>query len=343
MQKIKADGLLPAKKRNTLSAILFIPAFIIFIFIFKLIADWRNDLIYEQDQLAQNRFVIDNYEPLLLSQIKIKNEKIRMQRILQEVADMGQEHSNHQKLIFNVVNKWGVGLQELWNTYTDTSKQIRYYWLLSKTNEGHNVRETFSNGAIELEKNNNKAEKKYQKIIYSIKDDLIKSIDNARKLLASTRRPSKNKKRKLKNQLLRESIQPFKDATVSKLVNFVGTIDGRLKERIEKLQDLIRVSGQQSILIRNYLHNNPDLEIPLTITINNWIVLENNSRDKLNQILYAIEAEYIAQRLDLSSRDPSIRGMHKSLKNNIPQIVGKALKQKKNIDQSYNISPRKKK
>ena len=340
IRQIKKDGNLSDKKVNKLSAILFIPAIIIFVFIFKQISDWRTDIRNEQEQLELNSFVETNHKPLLISQNAIQAERYKIQRILQKMESMVLEHPNHEQLIFKAIERWNRGLQELWNAYTDTSREIRYYWLLSKTKEGQDVKATFSKRAIALKTNNKKADKKYQKIIFSIRGDLVKSLDRARKLLDANRRPSKNKKQRAINQLIRQNMHPFNDGTVSNLVNFMGQIDVRLKTEVEKLQELIRTSGQQSIIIRNFLQDNPDLETPLTITINNWLVLEHNSRKRLNQILYAIEAEFIALHLDLPLKSAAIRAMHKSLLKNVPLIVGKALKQKKNIDQSYNISPK---
>lgn len=341
MRQIKKDGSLPANKRNKLGAILFIPAIIIFVFVFKQISNWRADILYKKDQIELNNFVSSNHEKLLLAQQRIKRERYKMQDILQKVGYMRQEHPNHEQLISNVIISWNKGLQELWTTYIDTGKEIKYYWLLTNTKEGKNVKEKFSKRAVDLENNNKKALKKYDKVISSIRGNLIKSLDRARRLLDSNRRDAKTKSQRRKNQITRQNILSFDDNPEEKLVNFIGTIDSRLKEEVVNLQKLIHTSGQQSIIIRNYLQNNPDLELPLSRTINNWIILENDSKKKLNQILYAVEAEYIALSLDLPWKSPAIRAMHKSLLRNVPLIVGKAAKEKKNIDQSYNIAPEK--
>ena len=71
--------------------------------------------------------------------------------------------------------------------------------------------------------------------------------------------------------------------------------------------------------------------------INDWKALEANSFARMNQILFATEAEYIALKLGLSQNSPTIKAMHKSLLVNLPAIVGKAQKERKSIDQSYNF------
>ncbi len=342
MRQVKKDGRLPARKRTVLAAILFIPAFIIFILVFQVITAWRANIQLQKERAELNTFVGSVYLPLVNSQNAILAEKRRMQALLKKVENLGFEHPNHEQLINQVIQKWMLGLQEYQQAYKDTDREIRRAWISYNTMDQQDVLGKFAKQAVRLDLKNKKAEKKYQSTIYSIQDDLIKSLDSARKMLDANRRPPKSKKQKLKNQLIRQNIMPFNDAVEAKLVDFLGTIDKRLMDEVGKLQHLIRYSGQQIILVRNHLQNNPDLVAPLTITINSWLALEDESRKKLNQILYAIEAEYIALSLDLPRRTPAIKAMHKSFLKDIPYITGKALKQKRNINQSYNISPRQK-
>ncbi|HIP94142.1 MAG TPA: hypothetical protein EYH20_02245 [Leucothrix sp.] len=340
MRQIKKDARLPAKKRTMLGAILFIPAIIIFVLVFKQITNWRADIQFQQERAELAAFVNSVYAPLIDSQNAILAEKRRMSSLLQKVENLGLQHPNHAQLITDITQKWRLGLQKYNNSYKENDREIRRAWISYNTMDQQDVLTKFAKQSVRLDLKNKKAEKRYQNTIYNIQDKLIKSLDNARKLLNANRKTPKNRKQKALVQNIRQGILPFAIRVESKLIDFLGTIDQRLKQEVEKLQALIVTSAQQSILIRNHLQNNPDLEAPLVTTINNWIVLENDSREKLNQILYAVEAEYIALSLDLPLKSPAIRAMHKNLLKNIPWIVGKAIKQRQVIDQSYNISPR---
>lgn len=195
----------------------------------------------------------------------------------------------------------------------------------------------FSKQAVHLETDIKKAEKSYQRKVHSVQDKIIKNVDNARRLLDSNRKLPKSKKRKLLNKTTLENIDSFNDATVSSLVTFLGSIDRRLQEDVESLKKLISIAGQQSEIIRAHLIKNQDLEKPLKIIINDWEKLEADSQLQFKQILYAVEAEYIAKKLGLSKKSPAIKAMHKSLLLNIPSIVGKVIKKRNRIDQSYKI------
>ena len=340
MRQIKKDGRLPAKKRTLLGAILFIPALIIFVLVFKQITNWRTNIQIQQERAELNAFVNSVYAPLVDSQNAILAEERKMRGLLQKVDNLGREHPNHSQLISKITQKWRLGLQEYNNAYIATDREIRRAWISYNTMDQQDVLAKFSKQSVRLDLKNKKAQKKYQSTIYNIQDKLIKSLDNARQLLDANRRPPRNKKQRLRVQNIRQNIIPFSESIESKLIVFLGKIDQRLREEVETQQNLIRTASQQSIIVRNHLQNNPDLEAPLVTTINNWLALEAESREKLNQILYAIEAEYIALSLDLPPKNPAIRAMNKNLLKNIPLMVGKSLKQKQVIDQSYNIGPR---
>lgn len=349
LRQIKRDGRLPTKKRNTLSAILFIPAIIIFALIFKQISGWRADIEAQNKRAEIYNFASSVYPKLVTSQKAILDERNKMLLLLQKVQNLGIEHPNHIVLIDEIIKQWREGLGKLISAYKKTDRQIRLGWVSYKNGDKKHVRSEFDKKAVRLYLGNQAAEKKYRSTIYNIQDKLIKSMDDARSLLKANRIPP-SKKQKTRVQKIRESIIPFNDKTVEKLIIFTGEkIDTQqkgkreeqLKEKIEGLQNIIRHAAQQSILLKNDLRNNPDLEAPLKITINRWNLLERTSQEKLNEILFAIEAEYIARILKLPRHDNAIRAMHSSLKKEISYIVDQAFKSHKSIEQSYSGSSRK--
>ncbi len=339
VRQIKKDGRLPPEKISTVSFILFIPAILIFALVAKSISSWRSDIQADQEQLELSQFVRSVYDPLDRSQVSLLKSFSEMRELLKTTKSMEQDYPNHAQMIAQITQQWREGQTVLYNVYNQTDKEVRRAWISFNTMDQQDVLAKFSKQAVRLESEIKKAEKKYQRHIHSVQDELIHDIDSARRLLNANRNPPKSKKQKEKNRLTEEKIVPFSDRTTANLINFVGSIDPRLKNEIEDLQQLINITGQQSEVISSHLIKNQDLEKPLTRIINNWKNLENNSKQKLNQILFAIEAEYIALSLGLSEKNPAIKAIHKSLFLNVPYIVGKAIKQRNIINQSYNIKP----
>ena len=338
MRQIKKDGRLPAEKMSTLAGVLFIPSIIIFALIFKGISAWRTDIQNQNDLFEVESFISDVYKPLATSRQSLRNSLAEMSRLLEDVESMELAYPNQSDLIRRVKEQWQLGHVALYQNYTDTDKEVRRAWIAHKTLDSQDVLSKFSGQAVNIESQIKKAEKDYQAHIYSVQDSMVKALDSARQLLDANRLQPKSKKQAALNQALRENIRPYNDFATSELLSFLSAIDPRLEDDVKTLQGLIRLSAQQSAILRDHLYKNRDLEKPLTKIIGDWTGLEESTNQSLQQILYAAEVEFITRRLGLSADSPAIKAMHKSLMVNIPEILGKGLKKRKIIDQSYNIN-----
>ncbi len=338
IRQIKKDGRLAPEKMSTLAGVLFIPSIIIFALLFKGLLDWRAEIQQQNNQIEIESFVGGVYQPLVKSRQSLRKSLNEMQGLLQEVESMGFEHPNHSDLIKRVKDQWQLGHSALYQTYSDTDKEVRRAWIAHNTMDSQDVLGKFSKQAVHIESQIKKAERDYQAHIYGVQDEMVKSLDEARKLLDANRKPAKSKKQRIINQAVGEKIQPFNSLATSELITFLSTLDARLENEVLTLQELIRLSGQQVAIMKDHLYKNRDLEKPLTKIIGDWKELEENSNASLQQVLYAVEAEFVARKLGLSPNSPAIKAIHKSLLVNIPSIVGKGLKQRKIIDQSYNIN-----
>jgi len=337
MRQIKKDGRLPPDKMTTLAAVLFIPAIVIFALVFKSISSWKSDIEFEKNHVELEKFVTGAYEPLAHSQQELLVTLKEMQALLAQIEELEIQFPSHANLIQQVKKEWYDSRSGLYKVYEDTDREVRHAWISHKTMDSSDVLAKFSKQAVQLNSNIKNAKKDYQAQLHAVQAALVRNMDAARKLLDANRKPPKSKKQRAKNIKTLEQILHFNDRTTATLVDFLARIDSRLAEEFETLRELIRLSGQQAAKVRSYLLDNQDLELPLAKVITDWNNLEKNSSARMNQILYATEAEYIALKLGLSQNNPAVKAMHKSLLLNLPSIVGQAFKERKSIDQSYNF------
>jgi len=337
MRQIKKDGRLPAEKMTTLATVLFLPALLILALAFKGISNWRSGIQSEDNRIEMETFVNRAYPPLVHSQQRLLITLQKTQALLNDIEVLERKFPSHADLIKKIKLKWSTSQSILYKVYENTDREIRHAWISHKTLDSRDVLAKFSKQAVKLNSNIINAKKDYRSQLLSAQTDIVKNLDAARQLLDSIRKTTKSKKQKAKNALTLKKIRHFDDRTKAKLIEFLGRVDGRLRQEVEALNELIRLSGQQRAEVRSFLLNNQDLEKPLTKVISDWKALEQNSYKRLNQILFATEAEFIALKLGLSQNSPAIKAMHKSLLINLPAIVGKAQKERKSIDQSYNF------
>ena len=338
MKQIKKQGRLPQEKMATLAALLFIPAIIIFALLFKSISNWRSDIRQEQNRVEIEAFISSVYQPLSNSRTELQNNLVEMQTLIRRVETMESEHPNHVDLIRTVRKQWALGHSALYKAYTETDKEVRRAWIAHNTMDKQDVLEKFSKQAVQIENQIKKAQYDYRAHLFGVQDEMVAMLDRARKLLDATRITPKSQRQIELNTALRDSIRPLTSGMSSQLLSFLGTLDERLVDDMNLTHELIRIAGQQSAVIRDHLYKNRDLEKPLTKIISDWTQLEEKSRKNLQQIYYAIEAEYVVRRLGLFADSPAIKAMHKTLMRTIPEIKAVALKEKKKIDQSYTVN-----
>ena len=338
IRQIKKDGRLPREKMTTLAAVLFIPSIIIFALLFKSISNWRAEIRQQQNVVEIESFIASVYQPLVNSRKQLRNNLLEMQNLIQNVESMELAHPNHFDLIRLVRQQWSLGHAALYKAYAETDKEVRRAWIAHNTMDRQDVLLKFSKQAVQIEAQIKQAQKEYQAHLYSVQGEMVKKLDRARKLLAANISPPKSKQQIAFNQALRETVKPVNAGMATELMSFVGTLNKRLEDDLKIQHELIRVAGQQSAIIRDHLYKNRDLEQPLTKIINDWKTLEEKGNEGLQQIYYAIEAEYVVRKLGLSANSPAINAMHQTLLKTIPAIKGEGLKQKKRIDQSYSVN-----
>jgi len=106
IRQIKKDGRLPQEKITTLTALLFIPAIVIFALLFKSISNWRTDIRTEQNQIKIESFISSVYPPLARSRSQLRKNLLEMQTLIEKVESMELAHPNHVDLIRKVRQQW---------------------------------------------------------------------------------------------------------------------------------------------------------------------------------------------------------------------------------------------
>ncbi|KAG1707643.1 hypothetical protein GQR58_003303 [Nymphon striatum] len=350
VRQIKKDGQLSQEKLTRLTALIFIPAVLIFGLVFYGLSSWRSDIKFQESQVEIEKFVRGVYNPLVDSQRSLLMSVSNMRDLQDSIAPLRSEHANHADLLRNIALEWNSSQQTLYKLYRETDKEIRHAWISYKTMNQQDVLDKFYTKAVKLNDRILKVDKDYQVGVRGAKDELIKSVDSARFLLDGKKKKqkSKPKKRKKKDKKSREIkekkdsqdsivIVDFKSNTTTTLLAHLSRLDEGLEIETKRLREDIRVAKQRQEEVRLYLEDNSDLIQPLSKVIDGWKQLETSNHKYLNLVLYAIEAEYLARKLGLSKKDPAILGMHKSLKLIIPDIVSNATSKREALERSYSI------
>jgi len=338
IRQIRSDGRLSKEKLTNLTGILFVPLLIVFALFFKGISNWRNDIQEEQNIIEIENFVNDVYQPLADSHSDLRDQLIEIQTVMNKIEELSLSHPNQMNLIQSVSKQWSLAHASLYEVYSGADKEIRRAWIAHSTMDRQDVLFKFSKQAVKIHSQIQFVQKDYENYLFDIKDEMIKALDQARKLLEEKLAPIKSKKQLALNESLRKTIGPISSQINDELLKYITYLDNSLAEDFNAVHEIIRVAAQQSSLTQDLLFKNPDLVQPLTIVINDWNNLERSANESVDQINYAIESEYIVRQLGLPIDDPAIKAMHQILIKVIPLVRTETYKQKDVIDHSYSIN-----
>ncbi len=338
VRQIKRDGQLSQDKLKRLTALLFMPAVLVFLLIFYGLSSWRAEIKAQQTRAEIAQFVTRVYKPLGESQESLLQSARGMRRWLDGIERLRGEFPNHQKLLQQINTEWLASQKRLFQLYSDTDKEIRHAWISYQTLNQQDVFDKFYTKAVHLNNHIEKVNKDNQLNLRGVQDELVKSIDEARQLL-STKKSNKRKRKKKKKQTkeLEQNIADFNETTITTLLNYLSVLDDGLSVEVRHLQENIRLARQRHEEVMLYLEDNPDLRQPLEKVLQGWQRLQTQNQNDLNKILYTVEAQYIARKLGLPKNNPAAKAMRKQFKQKIPAIVSKAKKQREELERSYNI------
>ncbi len=336
VRQIRRDGQLPEHKLKQLTALLFIPAILVFGLVFYGLSSWRTEIKAQQTRAEITQFVTRVYKPLADSQASLLQSAQDMRLWLDAIKRLRGEFPNHQALIMQIETEWLASQKKLFKLYADTDREIRHAWISYKTLNQQDVFDKFYTKAVHLNNTITKVNRDNQLNIRGVQDELVKSIDEARQLLKPGRKNKRRKKSK-KTDNTKLAIGGFNETTITTLLSYLASLDEGLALDIRRLQGNIRLARQRHEEVLLYLEDNPDLRQPLEKVLQGWKILQNNNQTDLNKILYALEARYIARKLGLPKNNPAMKAMRKQFKIRIPAIVEKAQKQREELERSYNI------
>ena len=83
---------------------------------------------------------------------------------------------------------------------------------------------------------------------------------------------------------------------------------------------------------------NKDLSHPLTQTMNLWQKAEDSARQHWNDLLYAVEAIYLADQLNMPERNPAYRSLFSTLRKQSERKLARIQKRRVDVEKSF-VSP----
>ena len=127
----------------------------------------------------------------------------------------------------------------------------------------------------------------------------------------------------------------FASDTTATLEAYFDEAASDVAETFSKMSNEINVASQRGRQVRNYALENPDLKPTLDKVVTNWLQLENRSIYYRDQVLHAIQANYLAVILGTNKRDNQLVRLERALKSKIPELYSEIKGARESLEKSY--------
>lgn len=344
IRQIRRNGSLPAEKLSTLTALLFIPALLVFALILYGLTNWRSDLREEKNRQEIEQFVRSVYAPLADSQHALKETITSMRESLNRFDQYHQNHPNHADLLNHVEKEWQRRFDELQQLHQATDKDIRHAWILYRTMNRQDVHDKFHTRAVQQNDKIRKVEQSYYSSVRGIQGMLLESLTRAQKVLtgkiAVVSKTDAIKSQSGKRQQAKHALQihDFNESVSTQLLDRLAQVNPELSKAVEQIRKEVLIARQKRAEVALFLDDNPDLEQPLNQVLLNWRERELANQEALNRILYALEADYLALALGLPPSHSALQKLHAALADTIPQMLQQAQSLRAVLERSYTIN-----
>lgn len=281
-------------------------------------------------------FVQQVYPPLITAQKKLTHQTKQLNDLQKQILRLREVHPQQAGRLQFAYTQWLNDRKALSQIKLKLDRSVRGAWIQHKTQDKKVIASAFNRQAVDWEKIISDRLEQLEDSQLKVNNSMLENVTNQNKNLSRLRRG--------KNANFATSGAVFKSAftaeTTTILLDYFDETSPGLAETFGKMGNEINIASQRGREVRNYSLENPDLKPTLDKVTTNWLQLENRSIYYRDQVLHAIQANYLAVILGTNKRENQMQRMNKTLKTKIPGLYTELQKSRKSLEMSYKTGPR---
>ncbi|PWQ94541.1 hypothetical protein [Leucothrix arctica] len=296
----------------------------------------KLDLVEDDQGHTEKQVFIEKlYPPLVLSQDHLNNQVTSLKSLQKQIVALRDEHPQQKERLQFSYSVWSRERKELVILKSDLDKAVHRAWSYRKTKDNSFVENKFSREAVDWDKAIKSRLSEYQEsqlqVTNSMLDNVMLQRQNLSELVIGNKVIAKA------NATLTQSA--FSIATVDKLVEALAIRSPKRVALLESMTQAISVAIQKRREVRNYALDKPNLQTALQRVMDDWFALERRSIYYRDQVLHAVQADYLARILGVNQRDNQIVRLEREINKVLPVLLNKLKASNVNLEKSYQLSP----
>ena len=316
--------------------------FIVALLIGVKLSSWKSEYREAKNQfqlkqelnLNEYSFIDQTFKPLGQEYRQLRASLEALDKMKVKIKKLIPKHKNHQLLLEKMLKTFK-DESELHNTlYKKVNKSIRNAMLQAATTQSSAaVQAQFYNHAKVLHAKIIDAQKRVKKKMGNTAGLLADSLKDARRNLHDSKKTKRRNKKKNITYLY-----SFPDSVSQLLLDHMGRYDAELLATTKKIIKVIITARQNKDTMQVLSQRETELTIPLTKTMQLWSDAEIEGQKYWGNILYSLEAAYLADQFNMPHRNRAYRSLMRDLKKVIPLQLNKLEQTQREVESSF-ISP----
>ena len=290
----------------------------------------------EVRKTEKEMFVEKIYPPLARAQTLL-DYQLKQLTILQErIFEISRNHPQQSTRLKLAYNTWKYERQGLTKLKLRVDRAVRVAMGVYKVSDKTYIESTFTREAVDWEKIISDRLDEYHESQLKVSNTMIDNVILQNKNLSKLKQ-SKNSFGTASRTSLKSTFAP---RTVEPLNEYLEKAEPDLAETLAKLGGEVSTATQKRREARNYSLENSDLEPVFRKVIDGWLQQENKGVYYRDQLLHAIQAEYLAVLLGTNKKDNQIVRLKKSTSQLAQALYDDLIASRKILEKSYKMAPR---
>ncbi len=332
MRSIRRSTGIPSERLFILTFILLFLTAMLFVFFNGWVGEYRSP--GERSKSDEELFVERIYPPLATAQQRLEHQVVQLNKLQEQIVNMRSLHPQQAVRLQRAYKAWQQERKDLAQLKIKIDREVRLARIQHETADKDYITDEFNRVAVDYEKIISDRLSLYEDSQLKVNATMLDNVRYQLKNLSRLRR-GKNASMTSGDKVMRSM---FSVKTTEVLSDYLRKTDPSLADTFDGIDRQIVVAAQRRREVRNFSLENIDLQPTLDKIMKDWLQFENQGIYYRDQLLHAIQAEYLAVIMGVNKHDNQIVRLKQTIKNKLPELYQDLNQARAGLEKSYKTS-----
>lgn len=293
--------------------------------------------VVDEGQIMSEKevFVGKFYPPLLETQKQLNSQVISLKDLQKQIVALRDEHPQQKDRLQFSYSVWHRERKGLVTLKNELDKSIHSAWSHHNARENSFIDDQFSRDAVDWDKAIKTRLDEYHdgqlEVTNAMLDNVISQRKNLSEMVVGANAVA------MPQGVVLKSV--FSEKTVDKLLEALNIRSPKRAALLDDMSKEVNFTVQKHREVRNYSLDKPELQATLQRVMKEWMALENRAIYYRDQMLHAVQADYLARILGVNQRDSQLVRLEREINKMLPILLNDLNESRKALNKSYQFAP----